>query len=108
MQPGVALQEGQASGCIAIATRTGGIPECVDESHARLVPDRNAEALAGAILDLMDDPERWPEWQAAGRRWVEDRYSLDVIGRRLAELYLRVMGTDGAVDPTRPLSEFRS
>jgi len=105
---GVALQEAQASGCIAIATRTGGIPECVDESHARLVTDRDADALAEAILDVMARPERWPEWQAAGRRWVEDRYSVDVIGRRLAELYLTVLGTEEAVDSTRPHPELRS
>lgn len=85
------MQEAQASGCLLVATRTGGIPECVDEGHARLVPDRDERALAGAILDLLQHPDRWPEWQAAGRRWVEERYSVSVIGRRLAELYLRLV-----------------
>jgi glycosyltransferase involved in cell wall biosynthesis len=88
---GVAMQEAQASGCLLVATRTGGIPESVDEEHARLVPDRDENALASAILDLVQQPERWPAWQSAGRRWVEHRYSVDVIGRRLAELYHQLL-----------------
>lgn len=93
---GVALQEAQATGCLVVATRTGGIPESVDETHARLVPDRNPQALASGILDLVRQPERWPEWQTAGRRWVESRYSIDVIGSRLAELYSRVLSMAAA------------
>jgi colanic acid/amylovoran biosynthesis glycosyltransferase len=93
---GVAVQEAQATGCLVVATRTGGIPESVDEAHARLVPDRNPQALASGILDLVRQPERWPEWQTAGRRWVESRYSIDVIGSRLAELYSRVLSTTAA------------
>jgi len=90
---GVAMQEAQATGCLVVATRTGGIPESVDGTQARLVPDRNAQALASAILDLVRQPERWSEWQTAGRRWVETRYSIEVIGRRLAELYTRLLST---------------
>ncbi len=44
---GVAMQEAQASGCLVVATRTGGIPESIDEAHARLVPDRTSSSRGG-------------------------------------------------------------
>lgn len=88
---GVALQEAQASGCIVIATRSGGIPECLDESHTWLVPDRDSEALANAVATVLKTPERWSEWQEAGRAWVQDRYSIEKIGDGLVDLYVRIL-----------------
>ena len=89
---GVVLQEAQACGKLVIATRTGGVPECIDDGRsAFLVPDRDPEALARQVEILLDHPERWPEWQAAARSWVEEKYSMPVLGRRLARIYLDVL-----------------
>ncbi len=89
---GVVLQEAQACGKLVIATRTGGVPECIDDGHsAFLVLDRDPEALARQVETLLDHPERWHEWQNAARRWVEERYSMPVLGRRLARIYLDVL-----------------
>ena len=90
---GVVLQEAQASGCIPIATRTGGIPECITDGHdGLLVEERSHRAIANAIRFLLQHPERWPEWQQNGRRTVEERFSADVIGRRMAALLQEVAG----------------
>lgn len=89
---GVAIQEAQASGCLVVATRTGGIPECVEEGRsAWLVPDRDADALASAIERLIDEHEQWPQWQARGRTWVEERFDSVKVGRRIWELYRQVV-----------------
>ena len=85
---GVVLQEAQASGKIVVASRTGGIPECVDHGvSAFLVPDRSAAAIADALAHIAAHPEQWPAWQERGRQWVEGRFDARMIGRRLWDLY---------------------
>jgi len=85
---GVVLQEAQASGLLTIATRTGGIPECIDDGRAGfLIDDRSAAAIAGAVRNLVDNPDKWPEWQESARAWVVDRYDTNIIGSKMYELY---------------------
>ena len=83
---GVVIQEAQASGVIALASDTVGIPECVDDGRsAFLIPPRNPQALAEKIEWLLDHPSSWEALQRSGRAWVESRYAMDNIGRRLWE-----------------------
>ncbi len=85
---GVVLQEAQASGLLVIATRTGGIPECIDDGRAGfLIEDRSAEAIANALKTVVDQPDRWQEWQLNGREWVEGRFSSEVIGKQMTAVY---------------------
>lgn len=59
------LEEGMSTSLVAalaarravVATRTGGIPEVAGCGEALLVPPGDDEALAGAIVRLLDDPE---------------------------------------------------
>jgi glycosyltransferase involved in cell wall biosynthesis len=85
---GVAIQEAQASGLIVIATKTGGIPECVDDgTSAFLVEDRNAAAIGEKIKWIIDNPHQWHEWQHNARSYVENHFDIDVIGIRLMQIY---------------------
>jgi len=94
---GVVMQEAQASGKIVVATRTGGIPECLDDGRsAFVVEDRSGPAIADALDFVADHPERWEEWQRLGREWVEERFDIDVIGRELWALYGEVRCNRGA------------
>jgi glycosyltransferase involved in cell wall biosynthesis len=89
---GVVVQEAQASGCIVVATRTGGIPECVDDGRsAFLATERDAPGLAAAIEGVLRAPDRWSEWQQEGRTWVEERFDAAVIGSRQWEIYRHVL-----------------
>lgn len=84
---GVVLQEAQASGCIPVATRVGGIPECINHDiDGLLVRDRSHRAIYDAVSQLIQSPQRWPAMQAAARRNVEENFSADVIGKRMATL----------------------
>lgn len=84
---GVVLQEAQASGCIPIATHVGGIPECINDGRdGLLIRDRSHRAIADAIRQLLAVAETWPKLQAAGRMNVEQRFSADVAGERMAEI----------------------
>jgi len=85
---GVVLQEAQASGVLVIATLCGGIPECVVHGdNALLVPDRNPEALAAAVLTFANNPSQWNEWRLRAREHVERHFSSSVLTERLLELY---------------------
>lgn len=85
---GVAIQEAQASGLIVIATKTGGIPECVEDGKsAFLVEDRNSQAIADKLQWIINNPEQWNQWQRDARRHVEAHFDIDVIGNRLMQIY---------------------
>lgn len=92
---GVVLQEAQASGCIPIATRVGGVPECVtDGEDAFLVRPRSSRDIVRAVMALRSTQDSWLDIQRAGRRNVEKRFSADVIGERMA-VALRTLGDVG-------------
>lgn len=89
---GVVLQEAQASGCIVIATRVGGIPECVnDQVDGILVRERSSRAIAAAIASLVGAPEKWAGLQSAGLLNVRDRFSSEVLGARTVDVYKDVI-----------------
>lgn len=84
---GVVLQEAQASGCIPIATRVGGIPECLnDKEDSILIKDRSSRAIFDAVKYLLNRPEEWSNYQKKGRYNVEQNFSASVIGRRMSEI----------------------
>ena len=92
---GVVLQEAQASGCIPIATRVGGIPECVnDKQDAILVKDRSSRAICEAVRYLLDRSDEWQSYQENGRRNVEQNFSADIIGKKMAGI-LRDIAIEG-------------
>ncbi len=88
----VVLAEAQASGLPVIATAIGGIPESMcDGESGLLVPQRNAEALASAILWLTDHPESWSRMGRAGRKFVKKHFDLDGLNDQLVDLYRAVI-----------------
>jgi len=88
----VVLAEAQATGLPIVATTVGGIPESVrDGESGLLVPSRNPEALASAILWLFNHPETWARMGHAGRALVEERFNLETLNNQLVGIYRRVM-----------------
>jgi glycosyltransferase involved in cell wall biosynthesis len=82
---GVVLQEAQASGCIPVATCVGGISECVaNGKDAFLVRPRSSRQITHTVLALLSDPDIWLTVQQTGRQRVEQLFSADVIGKRMA------------------------
>jgi phosphatidylinositol alpha-1,6-mannosyltransferase len=57
---------------------TGEVVECE-------TPDN----LARVVVALLNDPERRARMGTAGRRWVEERFSWDVLSRQAEELFAR-------------------
>jgi len=71
-----------------VATAVGGIPEIVvDGKTGLLVPPRDPEALAAAVLRLLEDRELAQRLGAAGRGFVNQHYSAQSQASALAALY---------------------
>lgn len=87
---GVVLQEAQATGVPVVATDHGPFPEGV--VGGVLVPERDSEALAHALGDLIASPGRWPELGRRGRTLVERHYNADEMIKRLLRIYSSVAG----------------
>jgi glycosyltransferase involved in cell wall biosynthesis len=56
-----------------------------------LVPPADVEALAGALGDLLSDPERLAQLSAGARRTAEARFSWDACGRATVAAYERAL-----------------
>ncbi len=90
---GTSLLDAMAFGRPVVATAAGGIPDAVlDGVTGRLVPVRQPEALADALLSLLADPKHRAAMGAAGRRRFLERFTAD----RMVEDTLRVFEELGA------------
>ncbi|MGY3038765.1 glycosyltransferase involved in cell wall biosynthesis [Rhodanobacter sp. TND4EL1] len=89
----MALLEACAVALPIVATDVGGNGEIVrDGDTGRLVPARDPDALAHAMLDLLQDPARAAMLAQAARSWVERSGTLDVMVTRYAQLYQGATG----------------
>ena len=80
------ILEAMAAGLPVVATAVGGTPEIVTADTGILVPARNSGALAEAVVSLTGDSSRRAIMGAAGRRAVEERFTLD----RMLDQYFRI------------------
>lgn len=80
--------EAMALGKPLVATRTGGIPEVVEDGvTGTLVPTGDPEALAGAIATYLDDPGRASGHGQGARERATARYTLDSMLTSFERLY---------------------
>jgi glycosyltransferase involved in cell wall biosynthesis len=83
-----ALIEAMAVETPVIATDVGGIPEIVSNNATGiLIPPRDAPALARAILDLYQDPDRRRRFARAGMHAVRERFTLNAMMTQHLALY---------------------
>ena len=75
-----------------VATRTGGIPESVQDGiTGLLVPPGDARALAEALCTILRQPERGRAFGEAGRRRVEQFFTVERMGAATLEVYHDVL-----------------
>jgi glycosyltransferase involved in cell wall biosynthesis len=82
------LLESLACGTPIVATSVGGIPEVVaDGQVGRLVHSRDPREMAACIEEVLETP--WDRQQL--RDYVAERFSFEVVTRKLLEMYGSVM-----------------
>lgn len=85
---GRVLIEGMAMGKATVATRTGGIPEVVEDGvTGLLVPPGDVETLAGAVVELLRDERRRSEMGEAGYGRVRQLFDLNITVREVEKVY---------------------
>jgi len=82
----VALMEAMAVRMPVVATRTGSVPELVDESCGILVEQRDPAALAEALGRLIEDPALRGRLGENGRHKVLAEFETSETTKRLAGL----------------------
>ena len=84
---GMVFLEAAACGRPVVAGTSGGAPEAVQDGvTGHVVDPRSPDAVADALTDLLDDPERARAMGRAGRAWVEKRWSWTTITQTFTDL----------------------
>jgi glycosyltransferase involved in cell wall biosynthesis len=92
-----------AAGKPMVATSVDGTPEVVvNEKTGLTVPPGNPELLAAAICRLLREPELRRRLGAAGRRWVEEHFSIERQILKTQELYLRAWEQSAKAESAEP------
>lgn len=89
---GIPAAEAMACGTPVIATTGGALPEVVGDAGI-LVPPRNADALATAIKQLLNDKQAQRQMSEAGRKRVREQFNWEQAARKTLDVYQEVLTT---------------
>jgi glycosyltransferase involved in cell wall biosynthesis len=88
---GTSLLDAMACGKPIVATTAGGMPEVVEDgATGLLVPPRDHQAMAAAIVKLLTSPDLPARMGAAGLARVRARFSVERMVQDTLEIYRRV------------------
>jgi L-malate glycosyltransferase len=87
-----AVLEYMAAGLPTIASRVGGTAELVQDGiTGLLVPAEDANALAGALLQFLRNPEQARQIANNGQRFAVENFSFERLIREIDELYAELL-----------------
>lgn len=93
---GLVAAESMMRGTAVVASRAGGLAEIVqDRRSGLLVPPGDVDALAGALLELLQSPDRADAMGRAGREVALARFSQSAYVEQFIRLYERLSGNGG-------------
>jgi len=85
------ILEALASNVPVVSTNVGGVPFLVEhDHHALLVPPQNPEAMASAILVLLEDPDKAQKFGENGLKLVK-QYTWPQVRNKLFAVYQAVL-----------------
>jgi len=71
-----------------VATAIGGVPEVIiNNKTGLLVPTKDPFALAKAVIDLLNNPQKSEELGKNGKKLVLDKFDIDGHAKQLRKLY---------------------
>lgn len=86
----------------AVSTHHAGIPEVVEDGKSGfLVPERDVDALAERIQELILHPELRFAMGRNGRKLVEERYDIRKLNDRLVEIYQQLLSGESSISSLR-------
>ena len=88
------MLEAMATGLPVFATDHGGIPEAIENGVSGvLVPERDDEALARALLDAAKDPDCLSRIARCGADAIRQKFDLSIQAQHLEDIYLKTIGS---------------
>lgn len=87
---GITLLEAMASGKPVIGSSVGGIPEVIGDCGLIVEPG-NPKKLSDAVITLLDDEKLREKLGKKGRKMVEEKYSWDIVGKNIINVYKGVI-----------------
>ena len=95
--------EAMSCGCPVVASRTGGIPELVQDGvNGRLVPPGSSVALAKTVIELLQDPDQRDRLAKQARADMVARHAVEPVFNDTIALYERLRaGKNGHVPAER-------
>ncbi|MFC1491187.1 glycosyltransferase family 4 protein [Nitrospinota bacterium] len=94
---GRAVVEAMAAGLAVVGTKVGGVPLIVEEGETGLlVPPKDTDSLASAIVRLLSNPDERRSMGSAGQRKAAE-FSDEAMVDRLENLYRRILSSSPPV-----------
>ncbi|MBI5963251.1 MAG: glycosyltransferase family 4 protein [Chloroflexi bacterium] len=88
----IALLEAMSAGLPVVATQVEGVDEVVkDGEHGFLVPVENSEALADAILQLLDNRRLRREMGEAAKAHILEQYTEDIMCEQYFQIITKLL-----------------
>jgi glycosyltransferase involved in cell wall biosynthesis len=81
-----------------VASAVGGIPEVIQHQRTGvLVPPNNPQALAEAVVWVLNNPQSAADWARAGGQLIDTHYALEHMIDRTAAVYTAALVEKGLV-----------
>ncbi|RKY43025.1 MAG: hypothetical protein DRP80_06055 [Candidatus Omnitrophota bacterium] len=94
---GRSLLEAQLMGVPIVATSVGGIPEVVQNKRTGLlVKPKDSQALARAIIELLEDDEKRKSYFQAGQNWVKENFSSQKMVEKIDRIYKSLLSNESS------------
>jgi glycosyltransferase involved in cell wall biosynthesis len=89
---GISVIEAMAFGLPVVAANVGGLPEVVEDGVTGiLVPPKDSDSLAEALVRLLRDPDLCTRMGRAGRERVRSEFTVDRIVSQTLNVYQSVI-----------------
>jgi len=100
---GFGLPAGEAMSCgtPVISSDGGALPEVIGDA-GYITPAGNSNALASAMRELLENPERRAQLSQLGRKRIEETFSWEVAAKQFTAYYHKILNQDKQTETTVP------
>lgn len=79
---GVSMCEAMSSGLVPITSNNSAIPEYVEGGKSGYLTDNSAKAIADALEDLLNNPQKFESMSQAAAKKIRERCDINVISKQ--------------------------